>query len=62
MKKVSALCELWSQRVVAPVNPKVKREGLREKVVSLCDVIEHVVSVDGRLHVSPENLEARPES
>ena len=47
VEEVSALSELWPQWVVAPVDPEVQRERLREKVVSLSDVVEHVVSVNG---------------
>ena len=56
IKKISALSELWSQWMVAPVHSEVKRKSLGEKIVPLGHMIEHVVSVYGRLHIAPEYL------
>ena len=56
MKKIGALSELRPQWMVAPVHPEVERKSLRQKVVSLCHMIKHVVGVYGRFHVAPEDL------
>ena len=56
MQEVGALGELRSQWMVAPVDSEVQRESLREKVVAFSNVVEHVVSVNGRLYVAPGNL------
>ena len=45
--------------VVVPVGLEVVGEGLRKEVVSLHHVIEHVVNVDGCVHVTIEHLEGR---
>ena len=61
IEEVSALAKLWPQRVTSPMDPVVQGEGLRQEVVSLCDVVEHVVGVNGSVHVPPQDLESGPE-
>ena len=53
---VGALNELWPERVVAPVGLEVMSECLREEVVSLNHMIEHVMDVDGCVYVTIQHL------
>ena len=61
VQEVRALTELRSEGVVAPVHSEVHCEGLGQEVVFLRDVIEHIVGLDGCLHVPPQDLQPGPE-
>ena len=55
---IGALNELWPERVVTPIGLEVMGERLREEVVSLHHMIEHVVDVNGCVHITIQHLGA----
>lgn len=56
VQKVGGLDEFRAQQILPPVNLKVRREGLWNKVVALHHLVEDLVALDGGLYVAHENL------
>lgn len=56
VEEVSGLDELWAQWMLCPMNPEVSSESFRQEVVTLHNLIQHLVNLNGRFDVSLQDL------